>query len=312
MPPTLTVSDVSHAFGARRVLQGVDLTISAGEIYALLGPNGAGKSTLVRAICGRMKADEGEVLVAGEDPWRTPAARRSLGLVPQEIALYKHLTVQENLQVFARLSGLKADAAAHAVDEASRLTRVADRSGVPVKHLSGGYQRRVNIAAAILHHPKLLILDEPTVGIDIHAREAVDRVLLALRDAGVAVMIITHDLEQAGILADRVGFLREGRKVLEGRPLSLLEEAYGDQLEVLVTLAAEPDTGGEIRLAGEGLQRAAQPVTWSAMVKDGYAVAARLDITLKAAGLKVREIRVRQPSLQTLFGLVAEPAGAAA
>ncbi len=310
MPPALSVSGLHHAYGARQALQGVDLTVSAGEIYALLGPNGAGKSTLVRAICGRLKPDQGEVRVAGQDPWTAADARKTLGLVPQEIALYKHLTVRENLKVFARLSGLSAAAAGPAADEAAQLTRVSDRADVPVKHLSGGYQRRVNIAAAILHHPALLILDEPTVGVDIQAREAVDQVIRALRDGGVAVLVITHDLEQAEALADRVGFLREGRKVLEGAPRALLEQAYGDQAEISVHLAAEPDAAARAVLAREGLSVTPQPAVWSRMAADAYGAASRLDIALKAAGLSAREVRVRQPSLQSLFELT-QPAEAA-
>lgn len=305
--PILTVTGVAHAYGDKAVLQGVDLALSPGEIYALLGPNGAGKTTLIKTICGRFRPDRGAVLLNGHDPARVNAARGSLGLVPQEIALYGHLTVAENLAAFASLAQVPHKAAPAAVQRAMELTRTLDRAHVPVRHLSGGYQRRANIAAAIVHQPALLILDEPTVGVDIDAREALDGVIRGLRDIGVAVLMTTHDLEQAGGLADRVGFLREGRMVLEGDPRALIAQAFGAQLELLVKLAERPDTAGEIVLASEGLVPAPRHANlWICLDVDGYAAAGRLDKRLRKAGLVPSEIRVREPSLQNLFSLVAE------
>ena len=305
--PILTVAGVVHAYGDKTVLHGVDLSLSPGEIYALLGPNGAGKTTLIKTICGRFRPDSGSVLLNGEDPARVHAARASLGLVPQEIALYAHLTVAENLAAFASLAQVPRKAVPAAVQRAMELTRTVDRAHVPVRHLSGGYQRRANIAAAIVHRPALLILDEPTVGVDIDARESLDAVIRGLRDLGVAVLLTTHDLEQAGALADRVGFLREGSLVLEGQPRTLIAKAFGLQMEVLVEFSGEPDAAGEILLAAEGLVRTAHRAKlWTRLDADGYAAAGRLDKRLRKAGLVPREIRVREPSLQNLFSLVAE------
>ncbi len=161
------------------------------------------------------------------------------------------------------------------------------------------------------HHPRLLILDEPTVGIDAHARDAVDAVIRDLAGQGVAVLLVTHDLEQAGGLATRVGFLREGVKVLEGLPDALIAEAFGEQMEVLVQVADEADQTTEIRLAAAGLHRSRHDGPWTCLVTDGYAAAARIDARLKADGLSVREIRMRQPSLQNLFSLIADDRRAA-
>ena len=294
------------SYGSRMVLRGVDLTLRPGEIYALLGPNGAGKSTLIQAICGRLRLTGGEVSLDGRDPWSTPACRSLLGLVPQEIALYEHLTVRENLEVFGRLSGVSGPALVTAVVTAMGLTRVTDREHVPIRHLSGGYQRRVNIAAAILHQPRLLILDEPTVGVGQDAREAVDAVIRDLRDTGVAVLIVTHDMEQADGLADRVGFLREGKKVMEGAPRDLIQQAFGSEMEILVQLSEEPDGEDETLLIETGLQRRGRTQLWSMLDAGGYAAASRIDAVLRQAGLAPREIRVREPSLQNLFSLVAD------
>ncbi|KQY34703.1 ABC transporter [Caulobacter sp. Root487D2Y] len=302
----VVVTAVVHAYGGKPALRGVDLRLHPGEIYALLGPNGAGKTTLIRAICGRIRPDGGTVLLKGRDPARVPAARAGLGLVPQEIALYPNLTVAENIETFAALADVPRAGLAAAVRRALELTRTVDRAHVPVKHLSGGYKRRANIAAAIVHEPSLLILDEPTVGVDLDAREAVDSVIRGLRDLGVAVLMTTHDLDQAGALADRVGFLRDGQLVLEGRPRALIAEAFGERMEIQVRLAEEIDAAGESRLAAEGLERTGRPTVWTRLDADGYAAAGRLDKRLRQAGLTPREIRVREPSLANLFTLVAD------
>lgn len=304
--PILKVTGVVHAYGDKPVLHGVDLMLRPGEIYALLGPNGAGKTTLIKTICGRIRPDGGAVALNGADPARAPSARGCLGLAPQEIALYAHLTVAENLAAFASLAQLPRRAVPAAVQRAMELTHTVDRAHVPIRHLSGGYQRRANIAAAIVHQPSLLILDEPTVGVDVDARDALDAVIRRLRDLGVAVLLTTHDLEQAGALANRVGFLREGRMVLEGEPRGLLTDAFGAQMEVLVQLTEQPDAAGEILLAAEGLIKAAHANLWTRLDADGYAAAGRLDKVLRKAGFTPREIRVREPSLHNLFTLVAE------
>ncbi|PXA72834.1 ABC transporter ATP-binding protein, partial [Caulobacter sp. D4A] len=248
----------------------------------------------------------GTVRLNGADPARTPAARAGLGLVPQEIALYANLSVRENIETFAVLAGVPRAAIPAAVRRAMELTRTLERADAPVRTLSGGFQRRANIAAAIVHKPTLLILDEPTVGVDIDAREAVDAVIRDLRDLGVAVLIVTHDLDQAGALADRVGFLRDGVMVLEGEPRALVAEAYGDQMEILVHLSEGLDTAGEIRLAAEGLEPTRRPGVWTRLDAGGYAAAGRLDARLRKLGLAPREIRVREPSLANLFTLVAD------
>jgi ABC-2 type transport system ATP-binding protein len=177
---------------------------------------------------------------------------------------------------------------------------------VPIKHLSGGYKRRANIAAAIVHEPSLLILDEPTVGVDLDAREAVDAVIRGLRDLGVAVLMTTHDLDQADALADRVGFLRDGQMVLEGAPQALIAEAFGERMEVQVHLAEALAAAGESALIAEGLERTGRSTVWTRLDADGYAAAGRLDKRLREAGLTPREIRVREPSLTNLFTLVAD------
>jgi ABC-2 type transport system ATP-binding protein len=306
--PILQVDAVRHAFGPHRVLKGVSLEVRAGEIYALLGPNGAGKTTLVRAICGRIKPNGGEVRLVGRDPYVDGEARAALGLAPQALALYPQLTVLENLQTFASLAGLKRRAVAAAVDRAMAVTQTAERARSLVRTLSGGYQRRVNIAAAILAGPKLLVLDEPTVGVDMQAREAIAEALRRLKDDGVGVLLVTHDLDQAQRFADRVGFLRAGEKVLEGAPAALIADAFGDRMEVEVDVV-EP--APEAVLAAEGLTRAEERGAWVCLAADGYGLAGSIAAHLTSKGVEVAEVRVRRPSLSHLFARVVEQRRAA-
>jgi ABC-2 type transport system ATP-binding protein len=308
--PILTVQAVRHAFGARQALNGVSLEVRPGEIYALLGPNGAGKTTLVRAICGRLKPDAGEVRLVGRDPFRDGEARAALGLAPQALALYPQLTVAENLQTFASLAGVPGRAVADAVARAMAVTDTAERARTLVRELSGGFQRRVNIAAAILADPKLLVLDEPTVGVDMAAKQAIGEALMRLRSEGVGVLLVTHDLDQAGDLADRVGFLRGGEKVLEGAPQALIDEAFGDQMEIEVEIA-EPQAGQAALLTAEGLCRMPSSAAWRRLASGGYVFGGQLAERLRAQGVEVREIRVRRPSIEQLFALVAEARRAA-
>jgi len=285
--PILEVRDVRHAFGARQALRGVSLEVCPHEIYALLGPNGAGKTTLVRAICGRLKPDGGAVRIAGRDPYSDGEARALLGLAPQALALYPQLTVAENLQTFAALAGLKGRAIAPAVAHAMDVTHTTERAS-----------------------PKLLVLDEPTVGVDLAARDAITEALRRLRSDGVGILLVTHDLDQAQCLADRVGFLRDGEKVLEGAPDALIAESFGARMEVEVDVveASDAEAAG---LAAEGLERGASPGTWTCLSSEGYALAGPLAERLTARGVEVREVRVRRPSLQQLFARVAETRRAA-
>ncbi|MCU0954785.1 MAG: ABC transporter ATP-binding protein [Hyphomicrobium sp.] len=302
-PPENAVLDVSgatYAYGSREVLCGVDLRVCRGTTVSLLGPNGAGKSTLMRAICGRLALRSGRILINGRSP-KSRDARRQLGFVPQDIALYPHLTVEENLSFFGRMAGVPpgqlADAVLTVLDQASLADRARQKTGT----LSGGYQRRLNIAAAVLHKPALLLLDEPTVGIDVDAREAIHALLRSFRGAGGAVVLTTHDLEQAEILSDRILILNHGRIVLEGAPAELLKGAFRNEKEVIVILAEAPKPEGLDALRAMNLRATQAATTWFGFKAVQHLDMRRLTDDLSRAGVAVKEIRVRQPDLSSLF-----------
>src|SRR6202043_1222965 len=182
-----------------------------------LGPNGAGKTTSISMIAGLLERDAGEVLVAGEPmTTRSVRAKNALGYVPQDLAIYPDLSGRENLMFFARLYGMPTQEAKRRTDEVLALTGLADRAGDQTKQYSGGMKRRLNIGIGLLHHPKLLILDEPTVGVDPQSRNAILENVRGLSAAGVAVLYTTHYMEEAEHLCDRVGIIDHGNLIVEG------------------------------------------------------------------------------------------------
>lgn len=303
-PPLVQVEGASLAFRGRPVLRGVDLALAPGRVLALLGPNGAGKSTLIRLLAGRLRPDAGRVRVGGGDPRAERGVRARIGLVPQEIALYPRLTVAENLDVFARLAGLSRGARREAVASVIGRCALGESAGRVVGTLSGGTQRRANIAASLLAGPDLILLDEPTQGVDLDARAAIHAVLAGLRSAGAAVIVCTHDFAEAERLADRVAVLAEGRIRREGALADLMRplEAAPPQHEAVLDVG--PDARAEAALARAGFSTAAtaDPRLWradhgAAGGLDGAALLAHL----REAGVPVAEIRVRRPGLETLY-----------
>ena len=299
--PVLTVADATKSFGSTVALAGVDLTIGAGEILALIGHNGAGKTTLIKTISGRLRLDSGEIRILGHDVNTDRSVRGLFGLVPQSIALYDHLTALENLEVLGRLSGVAKNQIKETATQTLARVSLADRADDRTSNLSGGMQRRLNIAAGVLHNPRLLLLDEPTVGVDLTAREGIHDLLRELRRQGLAVLLTTHDLEQAEELADRVAVIARGRVLAEGDPKSLVQKAFGDSRELILTLAHAPDSVGLEFLEDHGLTRVEGGTAWSGRLTGGFDQVSALGIKAAAAGLRVDEIRVREPGLRGVF-----------
>jgi ABC-2 type transport system ATP-binding protein len=216
-------------------LDGLEMTIEQGEVFGLLGPNGAGKTTAISILCTLLKPTSGSLTVFGIDVLRQPAqVRRLIGLVPQEIALYPLLSIRENLAYFGRLHGLRGAELQDRIDQCLGMVSLREHADRPVAGFSGGMKRRANLAAGILHQPRLLFLDEPTVGIDAQSRHMILENLGHLREAGMTMVYTTHYMEEAQQLCDRIAIVDTGRVVAEGRPLDLIAGAVGcDNLEAL-------------------------------------------------------------------------------
>jgi ABC-2 type transport system ATP-binding protein len=224
----LQVRDLSKRFGEIQAVDRDSFEVRPGEIYGLLGPNGAGKTTTISMICGLLKPDAGSVMVAGVGFWTDPrAARRLMGVVPQELAVYEELNGRENLEFWGRIAGLGATEARQRAGELLEALALVDRAKDAVKHYSGGMKRRINLGCALMHRPRLLLLDEPTVGIDPQARANILEFVRGLVAAGTGILYTTHYLEEAETLCERIGIIDHGRLLAEGT-LAELRQRTGE------------------------------------------------------------------------------------
>ena len=210
----LSIDHVYKTFGDRTVLTDLNFTVHSGEVYGLLGPNGAGKTTTINIICNLLKPDRGSIQILNQPV--SEATKTLVGIAPQENLLYRSLTCSENLHFFARLYGLSQVQRIEQVYHCLQLVNLLDRADSLVENLSGGMQRRLSIALALVHHPKLVILDEPTTGLDIEARYEVWELIRLLKRQGITVLLTTHLLEEAEQLCQRIGVIKGGKLLREG------------------------------------------------------------------------------------------------
>jgi ABC-2 type transport system ATP-binding protein len=295
----LTVSNAVKRYGAVQALDGASFALRKGELLALLGPNGAGKTTLIRAIAGRVRLDGGEIRVFDQPvvAGRTP---KELGIVPQELAIYPLLTARENLDSFGRLQGLSGAELSKQVDWALERTGLSDRAREPVKQFSGGMRRRLNIACGILHHPRIVLLDEPTVGVDPQSRDRIYAMLGELAVEGVSLILTTHHLEEAEARCSRTVIIDHGRVIESGTLPELVDRTVGRHRLVTLRLAAPvpalaADGNGTIDIDPE------DACVLRARMTD---VAGDLPVLLqhiRTAGGAVDDVEVRGPSLQAVF-----------
>jgi len=305
MEPTtnvLTVKDARKNFGQIAALNGATFELRQGELLALLGPNGAGKTTLIRAIAGRVRLDGGEVRVFDRvlDGRHTPP---ELGIVPQEVAIYPLLTARENLEVFGSLHGLAGADLATQVDWALERIGLADRANESVKQFSGGMRRRLNIACGVLHRPRIVLLDEPTVGVDPQSRDRIYDMLADLAASGVSLLLTTHHLEEAEARCSRTVIIDHGKVIAAGTMSELVEQTVGRYR--LVTLRLDAPLDGQATLtipgAGDPAAEPADPCVVKARMRDVAAELPPLLERIRLAGRSVDDVDVRGPSLQSVF-----------
>src|SRR5262245_3516507 len=240
MPPVLEVSDLSKRYRDREAVRSLCFQLSPGEIFGLLGPNGAGKTTTIGMIAGVLPPTAGSVRILGADISHSGrSALRDLGLVPQTVALYPALTAEENLRFFGNLYGISGDVLAERTRRLLDLSGLSARAGETVSEFSGGMKRRLNLACALVHEPKLLLLDEPTAGVDPQSRRRIYDALEGLASDGLALLLTTHYLEEAERLCHRLAILDEGRVAAEGT-VEDLRALVGEEPSVTIVLSRAP------------------------------------------------------------------------
>ncbi len=281
----------------------IDFDIAEGEIFGLLGPNGAGKTTTISIMCGLLDATEGDVIVDGNSVSKRPGAvKRVMGTVPQEVALYPTLTARENLTFWGRMYGMGGKELSSAVDEALELAGLADRAKERIEKYSGGMKRRINIAAGILHKPRVLLMDEPTVGIDPQSRNHILEQVKELNAAGMTVLYTSHYMEEVEFLCDRVAIVDHGKIIAMGT-IDELRRLVGDADIVRVgvdeTLA---DAALEAVRAVPGVSKADRGDSMlEALATDGGQALAGIISALNAAGERVHSVEVVEPNLESVF-----------
>ena len=300
-PVLLECRDLTKRFGDRAAVDGVSFSVGRGEVYGLLGPNGAGKTTTIKMVCGLLDPDSGTVCVAGLEPSRDPNARALVGYVPQDVALYPDLTAAENLSFPGRLYGLRGAPLRERVAEALALTDLQARGGDRVGSYSGGMRRRLNIAAGLLHRPALLVLDEPTVGVDPQSRHAILGRVRDLGRDGMAVLYTTHYMEEAERVCDRVGIVDQGRIVAEGTRRELVAR-LGEQDRIELSASGDLADLAEQCRALAGVERVA--VTDGGvrlLASDGRRVLPSILEAAERAGAAIDSVEVTEADLESVF-----------
>jgi ABC-2 type transport system ATP-binding protein len=278
MPPVLDARNLRKSYGSLTAVSDVSFTVDAGELVGLLGPNGAGKSTTVGMIAGIVPPDAGEVRINGKAlEGDTDPAKAAIGLIPQDLALFEELPARENLHFFGSLYGLAGAALDQAIASGLEFVGLADRARDKVKTFSGGMKRRLNLAAGLLHDPQLVLLDEPTVGIDPQSRNAIFDNLEALRGRGKSIVYTTHYMEEAERLCDRIVIVDHGRVIANDTVRGLYGLLPGSR-RLSVELRGD---------AGAGLAEAvrALPAVASAQIIDGLLTAVLDDLAAGAPGV---------------------------
>ncbi len=297
----LQIRGLEKSFGRNRALAGVSFSVRRGERVAFLGPNGAGKTTLIRCLSGRTRPDNGEIWVMGQ-PVEQREARDVIGLVPQEIALYQDLTTRENLMVFGKLHGLSRRGVRDRVEWALNWTGLSERADDLVGGFSGGMKRRVNLACGVMHSPRVLLLDEPTVGVDPQSRQRIFSMLDDLSRNGCSILLTTHHLDEAEQQCDRVVIVDRGKVVADGSINDLIARSVGTSR--WVRLRVDPPLKSPLTIDdGESSKPLGQP--------GDHQVITRIDDVsthlpgligwIRDQGYAIADVEVHAPSLHHVF-----------
>jgi ABC-2 type transport system ATP-binding protein len=294
--PPIEVTNLAKRFGAVAALDGVSLRLEAGMCLGLLGPNGAGKSTLIRGIVGRVLPDSGQIRIFGAEA-SSRAARQSMGWIPQDLAVYPRLTCRENLLAFGKYQGLSGSRLKEQVAWCLQWAALEDRAHDAAGKLSGGMKRRLNMAAGIIHRPRLVLMDEPTVGVDPQSRNRIFEMIEHLRGEGMSVLYTTHYMEEAERLCDRIAIIDHGHIIAEGASEELVRSAFGTRSEVVARF-----TGNSEAIAAWVGQRGGRMNAEMAQftIDRPDQIAGILD---EAAGrdLGIEDVSLRRPNLESVF-----------
>ncbi len=304
MPAILEVKNLVKKYGELVAVKGISFSVAEGEIFSLLGPNGAGKSTTISVLSTLFPPTSGEATVCGHSVTREAmAVKRSIGVVPQEIALYEDLSALENLHFWGQMYGLSGKALSARVDEVLQQIGLQDKAKARIKTYSGGMKRRVNIGVGLLQKPRLLFMDEPTVGIDPQSRRAILDSVKALNREGMTILYTTHYMEEAQELSDRVGIIDHGELIALGTQAELTRQV--GEMDTLVLHLGEQEDPSALAAALEGmdgvLQATATDHEVSLVTPAAEEVLASVVTRANELGMRIHSLDMREPNLEAVF-----------
>ena len=304
MPSILEVKNLVKKYGDFTAVKGITFDIKEGEIFSLLGPNGAGKTTTISMLSTLYTPTAGDATIGGHSITKSPmAVKQIIGVVPQELALYEDLTARENLIFWGQMYGLGGKPLASRVDEVLEQIGLTDKAKNRIKTYSGGMKRRVNIGVGLLHKPRLLFMDEPTVGIDPQSRRAILETVKDLNQQGMTVLYTTHYMEEAQEISDRVGIIDHGELIALGTQKELTQQV--GQTETLILHIGENDDPAALADSLKGvkdvLEANATDHKVSIITPAAEDVLASIVSKANERGIKIRSIDIREPNLEAVF-----------
>jgi ABC-2 type transport system ATP-binding protein len=310
MEKAIEVKNLHKAFGERQAVQGINFTVEKGEIFSLLGPNGAGKTTTISMLSCLLRPDEGDALVMGHSIRTDPlGVKASLGVVPQEIALYEDMSARENLTFWGKMYGLRGATLRKRVDEVLEILGLTDRSKEYIKKYSGGMKRRVNIGVALLHKPRVIYMDEPTVGIDPQSRRNILDSVVALKSQGMTVLYTTHYMEEAQELSDHIAIMDNGKMIASGTHAELVKIVC-ELDRIRVTINTESARVVDAWKAVKGVSQVTADAcpepgrgdgTLTILADDSNRVLPHLFETAAANAVRITSVAIQEPNLEAVF-----------
>ena len=300
--PAIEVLDLKKSFGENHAVQGVSFEVAQGEIFSLLGPNGAGKTTTISMLSCLLRPNDGDARIMGHSIRSDQVGVKSvLGVVPQEIALYEDLTARENLSFWGKMYGLRGSKLKSRVDEVLDIIGLSDRAGDRVGKYSGGMKRRVNIGVALLHKPKVIYMDEPTVGIDPQSRRNILDSVVKLKNEGMTVLYTTHYMEEAQELSDHIGIMDHGKLIACGTGEELVK-LVGQQTRIDLTLNGD---GASVMSAWQGVEGvsrvSAEEGTVTVLAQDSNLVLPHLFEAAARLSMRITSVDIQEPNLEAVF-----------
>ena len=299
----LSIHDLKKSYHRKQVVGGISLEVGRGEAFGLLGPNGAGKSTTISMICGLLSYDEGDIQIAGLSVKDKPkAVKQKVGIVPQDIALYPTMSALDNLIFWGRMYGLKGRKVKERAFEVLQIVGLEDKAKDKIETFSGGMKRRINIGAALMHEPELLIMDEPTVGIDPQSRNHILETVKKLNKAGMTVIYTSHYMEEVEFLCERIAIMDHGKVIASGSKTELCSRLSGG---TVLRMTAEPVTEAFVAeletLAGVEQATIQSETELSLLLNEAQSPLAEVIQTAVRSGVNIMGLQREEANLESLF-----------